>query len=893
MTDKNGQLSKRKRYKQYLDPNYNSNEVSAQTHLRWNQRSLSTTFADISNGPSSSNEIDQMDVTIAEECLTPADNETVFIISKDSVLINEQHKVSNSYNNETTNQEKTYGQLHQTMSVDSNDFLSSDNESINLESSDIDNLDESDSEDSAANINEEIDIGFSKLLNFGREIMFPSAALCVSDVLFMILGFCLRFSLSDSAQMSLFELVKALAGPKFENWRLSKYMFSQLCDAPDNVIKYNFYCTTCSVGLLPCTTKKKFKKSTTTCSKCGQKFKLSMSSTNYFISVDLEYQLKLLFSNVDVKNALIKYHKKIRKNVNDGSNVIRDVFDGQLYKNIINLSNEDLTITLSFNTDGAPIFHSSKKSFWPLQCFINELPPEIRFKYPLLCALSIDTREPSPTQMQYFMEKFVDQSLHLTNKGFHCKDLNDQVITVKVLPLLCCVDSVARPVIQNRSQFNAYCSCSWCYAHGVHKENYVRYPILKEEDDAIRTDESHKTDAEKAFKLGNWINGVKGKSSLMMLMLFNMVWGFPCDYMHSVLIGVVKQLFQIWTESNSSWHFTKQQRQKLNDLMCKITPSHEVHRSPRSFLDKAKWKASEWQSWLLFYCLPCLECVLPDAESQIDKKTGINIIEHTSLLVRSIFILLKKSITVKELDRCEYDILKFVGEFELLYGIGSMTFNVHILLHLVQSVRMSGPLWATSAFPYENGIFYLKRQVTGPKGIYDQIVRRMLQRNSFKLLWKQTTQSESAAKFCKFLFDNKQCIQSVQRISVDTDVILLGPSSSNKFYARCVYRGTIYCGSEYTRAKKTNDTIAQLKNNSIVQITKFIHESDTFVRVIARKLCRETKQNSSFDVEHLQCVKIIEQVITFPIQEIKEKLISIKVEGRIYVSSIPFIDNVS
>lgn len=834
-----------------------------------------------------------MDVTALEECLTPLNNEAdAFSTVKNSILINEQPKVSETCNNDTNDQERTYGQLYRSTSMDSNYSLFS-----GLESSDIDNSDESDNELSTDDSKEEIDIGFFKLLNFGKDIMFPNAGLCVSDVLFMVLGFCLRFSLSDTARMTLLDMVKSLAGPEFKNWHLSKYMFSQLCDAPDNVIKYNFYCTTCFVDLLPCTTKKKFKKTATTCSKCGQKFKLNMSSPNYFISVDLEYQLKILFSNIDVKEALIKYTKKIRKNANDGLSLTRDVYDGQLYKEIINTSNEDsnfsLTITLCFNTDGAPIFHSSKKSFWPLQCFINELPPEIRFKYPLLCALSIDNREPSPKQMQYFMTKFVEQSLHLTNKGFHCKDLKDQHITVRAFPLLCCVDSVARPVIQNRTQYNAYRSCSWCYAHGVYKENYVRYPILKKKDDDVRTNESHKTDAEKATKLGNWINGVKGKSSLMTLMLFNMVWGFPCDYMHGVLIGVVKQLFHIWTNCNSSWHFTKEQRQRLNDLISKITPSHEVHRSPRSFLNKAKWKASEWQSWLLFYCLPCLECVLPDADTQIDEKTGINIIEHTSLLVRSIFILLKKSITSTELDQCEYDILKFVGEFELLYGIGSMTFNVHTLLHLVQSVRMSGPLWATSTFPFENGIFYLKRQVTGPKGIYNQIARRMLQRNLFKLLWKQTTQSESAAKFCESLFDNKQYIQSVQRVTVDTDVILLGPSSSNRFYTRCIYRGTIYCGNENTQAKKTNDKISQLKNNSIVQITKFIQDSDTSVRAIGRKLFVDTERSSSFNVKHLQCVKISEQVIAFPIQEIKEKLISIEVEGTIYVSSFPCINNVS
>jgi len=61
--------------------------------------------------------------------------------------------------------------------------------------------------------------------------------------------------------------------------------------------------------------------------------------------------------------------------------------------------------------------------------------------------------------------------------------------------------------------------------------------------------------------------------------------------------------------------------------------------------------------------------------------------------------------------------MKFVALFEVLYGAESMRFNVHMLLHVVQSVRMSGPLWATSTFPFESNIHFLKQLVNGPKGV--------------------------------------------------------------------------------------------------------------------------------------------------------------------------------
>lgn len=65
-------------------------------------------------------------------------------------------------------------------------------------------------------------------------------------------------------------------------------------------------------------------------------------------------------------------------------------------------------------------------------------------------------------------------------------------------------------------------------------------------------------------------------------------------------------------------------------------------------------------------------------------------------------------ISPEELKTCEQNLLKFVDEYEILYGVPCMTFNVHLVEHLVESVRNSGPLWETSAFPFENNIFILK-----------------------------------------------------------------------------------------------------------------------------------------------------------------------------------------
>lgn len=87
-----------------------------------------------------------------------------------------------------------------------------------------------------------------------------------------------------------------------------------------------------------------------------------------------------------------------------------------------------------------------------------------------------------------------------------------------------------------------------------------------------------------------------------------------------------------------------------------------------------------------------------------------DMLEHYILFVNAVYTLLKTEISVDELNKCEEELLIFVAKYEMFFGAGKMTLIVHILLHLVESMRMSGPLWATSAFPFENNIYNLKKQ---------------------------------------------------------------------------------------------------------------------------------------------------------------------------------------
>ena len=78
------------------------------------------------------------------------------------------------------------------------------------------------------------------------------------------------------------------------------------------------------------------------------------------------------------------------------------------------------------------------------------------------------------------------------------------------------------------------------------------------------------------------------------------------------------------------------------------------------------------------------------------------------------------------MNECEHDLMVFVDNYEVLYGVQSMIFNVNALLHVVSSVRHSGPLWATFAFLFENDIHFLKQPINGPKTVEQWMAKKLL-----------------------------------------------------------------------------------------------------------------------------------------------------------------------
>lgn len=107
------------------------------------------------------------------------------------------------------------------------------------------------------------------------------------------------------------------------------------------------------------------------CSRCSQLLK--RVNSKYFVNLPLKTQLIKVIE--DHFEDILSYDQKFSGSVS----VIRDVQDGLEYRKVKQKYPDYIILSLSVNTDGAQIFHSSHKSIWPIQFYLNFRQPNIRY----------------------------------------------------------------------------------------------------------------------------------------------------------------------------------------------------------------------------------------------------------------------------------------------------------------------------------------------------------------------------------------------------------------------------------------------------------------------------------------------------------------------------------
>ena len=528
-----------------------------------------------------------------------------------------------------------------------------------------------------------------------------------SDIINVIIAFVLRHNLSKAAVSDLLDMLRLLGVTR--DIPASKYMLlKSILEDIDGQKCIHFYCAKCVSYVDGCESM---------CGACEHRFSKedAMKDGNFFMYIPIHDQLKGLLESGCIGENLVNCDRE--------TGVLSDTVDGNMYHRY----NDDLSLslqklTVSWNLDGLPIFKSSGASLWPILLQINELKPSVRRDHMLMCGLWFGPKKPL---WATYSKPFVNELAQLSTVGISWNDQGNEeanrVTRVGSHAIVC--DAPARCMVQGTNQFNGAFGCTWCLQEGsvVPKGNGV-CRIYSYQPDAPKRTHANVTESIKAVVELNKThhNGVKTASPLLVLpdrCGVDIVRSFAVDYMHAVLLGVVRMFLELWfgAKWNSASFSIRGSQARVDERLSSIRPPQDISRTPRSLSDAKQWKASECRNWLLFYSVPLLFGTM-----------RTKFWEHWCLLVGAIFTLLQDRIPVSSISAAENSLRSFVQATQTLYGEEHMSSNVHALLHLGDCVRDFGPLWACSAFPYEGFMMKIKRMFSGTTHLSQQLANNFL-----------------------------------------------------------------------------------------------------------------------------------------------------------------------
>nr|XP_050026874.2 uncharacterized protein LOC126522173 isoform X1 [Dermacentor andersoni] len=717
----------------------------------------------------------------------------------------------------------------------------------------------------------------------------PGSTTTKAAAVVMILAFVVAHGLPWDTVDGLLRLIEALFGFQGDMLPRSKYLLRKLWNPTmHTAVNRHYYCNICGSQL------EQLSSETMRCQACQADMKVSLlNNAGCFFSI-LNIKQQIGQSIAKFKDLLFAQMEKIEQGLQCDS--VSDITSGAFYKSLRQsgkISHKDLTLT--FNTDGSPVYKSSKASVWPIQFTINELPPGVRRQSPVLAGLWFGHKHPD---MMVFMDKFVEA---LQAVGTVVWQHGTETVRSKVHSICCSVDAPARAAVTNQTQFNGRFGCCWCLTCAEQIEGTPRYI---QTDFALRTEEGVLRDMKLALELNMPVNGIKGPSPLINLNLFNPVLSQAVDYMHCVLLGVTRQLTEFWLDSaNSQEPFyigAPSTIAKLDKRLLSICPPHCFTRLPRSLADRCFWKASEWKNWLLYYSLPTVLGVLPP-----------RFWRHMSMLAEAIFTLLKSEISPTDLQCAGHLLESFVCRAANLYGTRFMTFNVHQLRHLTSSVEHLGPLWANSAFPFEAGNGKLTKMVKAAKGAPTQILERVTLEGELELALHLLSLPHDVVRFCERLLGNVP-VKKVTRID---NVCLFGApvtamlserelQSVQNFldttcavieeYSRMSFEGTIIHSQQYRKAKKSDCSVVASHDGKFFIVSHILHVIDGISGVVLL-LCQKLGigENADGFPPHIQecflspvdtCVVLKPASVAMP-----ALFIDFEAESKQYVCALPNI----
>lgn len=211
-----------------------------------------------------------------------------------------------------------------------------------------------------------------------------------------------------------------------------------------------------------------------------------------------------------------------------------------------------------------------------------------------------------------------------------------------------------------------------------------------------------------------------------------------------------------------------------------------------------------------------------------------------------------------------------------------MTFNVHLLLHLGNSVRNLGPLWAHSAFVFEGGNGAITRCVTAAKGIPRQIVERVAMSQLLTEYLITNPPEAQVLGLCQDMLGYKkvqrsEVVDGARVFGIAKASVVLSAAEINALdrgcdgwvhvveYFRFGYLGTIFWSTQYTRAVRKDSSVFQCQRGNYFVIDRIFKVSRRCGGATLVLLCRalvDMDSSRKFPAHIMECFVSLARPVT-------------------------------
>lgn len=195
--------------------------------------------------------------------------------------------------------------------------------------------------------------------NFPNIPIYEGADLKTGASMLLIMTFVLEHNLSGDGFSNLLDLISIHCKHK-NTVPTSVHLFKQWFQDLKITPKKHSYCSSCLLGIDDLTSNQ--------CQnpKCGKTFEKKMDKS-FFVEVPLVDQVrKQMFDENFRKSLTFRFRRKKKITGN-----IEDIYDGKHYMKFEDILSNPNNMSFIWNTDGVPLFKSSKTSMWPLYFVIN------------------------------------------------------------------------------------------------------------------------------------------------------------------------------------------------------------------------------------------------------------------------------------------------------------------------------------------------------------------------------------------------------------------------------------------------------------------------------------------------------------------------------------------